>query len=96
MYTSLNEDFLNKTKAKAKEDSVAEYGDDGKDKLLYADLADKVIDMEITEDSINIGFETDLGYFSVDIPLTAENWETLLTLMIKRMNKIKTMMEALK
>jgi hypothetical protein len=96
MYASLNEDFLNKTKIKAKKDSIDDFGDDGKDNLLYADLAEKIIDTDITEDSISITVETDLGNFSLDIPLTSGNWEILLTLIIRRMNKIKTMMEALK
>lgn len=68
MYTSLNEDFLNKTKAKAKEDAIAEFGDDGKDELLYAELAEKVIDIEITDDVLTATVETSLGSFNIDIP----------------------------
>lgn len=97
MYVNLNEQFLEKSKKEAKEVAIAQFGEEGKDNLLYEDTAEDVLqELEIGDAKITVGIENELGYFSFDIPLDTDALEQLLTVVIKRMNKIKTLLESVK
>jgi len=97
MYVRLNEKFLEKTKEEAKETAISQMGDeDGKDNLLWEDTVGKIEIEEITDEYICVSIDSKLGYFSVDIPLTSDVLEDLLGVVIKKMNKIKTMLESLR
>jgi len=96
MYVNLNEKFLERTKKKAKEKSISESGDDGKDNLMYEEINENIVIDEITDEHILVSIDSDLGYISFEIPLTADVLEDLLGMVIKKMNKIKTLIESLK
>lgn len=95
MYLSLDKSFLEKTMASANKDAITEFGDDGKDLLLYKNLDDTNVEIEVTESTINISFDNKLGFFSMEIP-TDEVMEDIVAMAIKKMNKIKALMETLK
>ena len=96
MYVNLDKQFLEKTKEEANKDAIADTGDEGKNELLYAELTDELENFEITDDEISVAFSNKLGYFSVTIPIDADALEQLISVTIKRMNKIKTLLETLK
>lgn len=96
MYANLDEKFLRKTTEKAREESVASIGDDGKDDLMYPDLNDKIEEFNIAENEIELSVSNELGFFSIRIPLDSDDLEQMLSIVIKKMNKIKTMLESMK
>lgn len=98
MYVNLNEQFLEKTKEKARKESIESVGEEeGKHNLMYPETKeDEIHSLEIEDNQITIDIENELGYFSFTIPLDADTLEQLLTVVIKRMNKIKTLLESVK
>lgn len=96
MYANIDAKFLEKTRKQASEEAVAELGDDTTDRLLYDEMADKMEIDQIDDDSLFITIENKLGVFSIDLPLTPENLEVILGIALKRMNKIKSLLENLK
>lgn len=96
MYISLDKAFLEKNKAKAIEASINMSGKEGNDTLLFEETTDSIEELDIKEDSIEVIVSNELGYFSLEIPLDTSDWETLLGIVIKRMNKMKTLLETLK
>lgn len=71
-------------------------GDAGKGFIIYPELKDSIDDLEITEDNIDVMVSNELGSFSITIPLDSPMLEKILTVTIKKMNKIKSMIESLK
>ncbi|MHA1852526.1 MAG: hypothetical protein ACTSUF_03355 [Candidatus Heimdallarchaeaceae archaeon] len=96
MYVNLDKEFIERTKLKANKEAISEMGEDGKNCLLYAELQEKIESIEITENEIIIDVDTELGYFSLSIPIDTEFLEQLLSVVVKKMNKIKTLLETLK
>ena len=99
MYISINGKFLDKHRAEAKATSIANIGEEDQkdeDSLTWEDLNATVEDMEINENDISFSATTDLGYFSIEIPIDSDFVEQILDLTIKKMNKIKTMIQSLK
>jgi len=97
MYVRLSGDFIDKTKKKANKTAVEELGIEAENDLLYPETEkDKIEVVEITDKEIVVDVTNELGFFSFSIPITTEILENLLSVVIKRMNKIKTMLESLK
>ena len=92
----IEEDFFEKNKEKARKASI-EFGGKEYEKSLQFDwLTSEIEELSFEDDKIELQFSNPLGYFSINIPLDAEDLERLLGVVIKRMNKIKTMLETLK
>jgi hypothetical protein len=96
MYVCLSESFLEKNKEEAKQEAITELGKDDNNSLLFSELPDTINDFAIDNNVLTIGIDTKLGFFSIDITLDAEKQELLLSMVIKQMNKIRTMLETLK
>lgn len=98
MYISLNKLFLEKTQEEANKEAIAELGNDGKNLLIYSNnLSVRIDSLGIDDDgTISVTFTTNLGDFSVEIPLDNNTLELILSAVIKRMNKIKTLLESLR
>ena len=90
MYASINLDFFDENREKG----VNEYI--GDDKAAFKNLTTETHELKIEEDKISITVTNNLGYFSIEIPLKLEDYIDLLSNNIKKMNKIKTMLETLK
>jgi hypothetical protein len=104
-YVNLSESYIEKNRKKAKEEAISNFGDeDGKDNLVFVDTEkdraeNDALDHieEIDEDgSITITSESKLGYISIDIQLTDEDFITLIGIAVKRLNKFKNVLESLK
>jgi hypothetical protein len=98
MYVNINENFLTKNKAEAKKQAIADFGEDTT-QLVFTDTDignDIIQSLEISDEKITVDVENNFGWFSVDIPIDVDLLEQLLTLTIKRMNKIRTLLESLK
>jgi hypothetical protein len=97
MYANLDEDFLAKTKDKAKEQAVSEMGkENAKDCLIYSELKDDFDEISFEDESINVTVSNNLGSFTFEIPLNSAAFEEILSIVIRKMNKIKSMLESLK
>ena len=91
MHVSINEEFLDKTRKEAKangEPGMLEYGS----KALY----DKITEMQVTDDFAYYTIRNELGVFFIQIPLDNKFFSLALPIVIKQMNKIKTLIESLK
>lgn len=98
VYITINKDFLNKTKKEAEDKAIKEFGAEDGSNLFYYDVndSDTRID-EITEDGkINVVNESPFGYISFNIKLEDEDYITLAGLIIKKLNKFKSVVESLK
>jgi hypothetical protein len=96
MYVSLNKPFLVKTEKKAIEESIAQFGDEGKNSLLYEGIKEDSMEIEVEDDEIVMDIHNDLGYFNISIPLNTDTLEQIISVVIRRMNKMKSLLESLK
>ena len=97
MYANMDDKFLVKTRKEASKQAIEEMGtEDGKDYLIYPELKDSIDNLEFEEGNISVMVSNELGCFSFDIPLDTLALEQILSIAIKKMNKIKTMLESLK
>ena len=96
MYVHLDENFIKRTRDDARKTSIGAIGkEEGKSDLLWEELADTIDSIEIEDDNIGIAISNELGTFSIDIPLDSKLFKLFLTVVIKRVNKIKTMLESM-
>lgn len=97
MYANIHEKYIIKHKETAKKEAIAIFGEkDREDMLIFDEVSPDTIDeIEFEDDKINITFSNDMGSFSIEIPLDGSDWERLLSVIIRRMNKIKTLIENL-
>ena len=97
MYLNIDEKALEKTKEKARKDAISEMGEDsGKYSLLYDNTKDTIEETEIDDDKIKVSVSNDLGFFFIEIPIDTFLLEQILSFSIKKMNKIKSLLETLK
>jgi len=106
VYLSLTEDNFKKTLKEAKAIAISEFGEeDGGNELLYQNLDFEVEELEITDDdniritgnmrtTIN-GKEYQLGYLNLTVPITSKDVADFLTFTVKKINKMKTVLEGL-
>jgi len=81
--------------AKAKKSSIENTQD--ADDRLFETNTDKVVLDEISDDgTIHIHSDSSFGYVGMEYKLDDEDWVELMNLFIKRLNKLKTVIEALK
>jgi hypothetical protein len=95
MYAEIDDKFLIRTRKEAIEEALAT-DTENKNKLLYPELNDGIEKFDIEEDKIEIGISNSLGFFSFDIPLDANILVQMVTIAIKKMNKVKAFMESIK
>ncbi len=103
-YLVIKEPILNKLKAKARKEAIntdEDYEKDGS--LLFEQITlknDIGEDYEVDEDTNALrvwgNFENGLGFISIDIPIDTELMTQLIQMYVKKMNKIKTILEAAK
>ena len=89
----INKKYFEKNKKKA-EDRGKEEGFE--DSITFDDLHSREVELTITADNLNATFETDLGYFNIDLPLSQDNFISFLEIAVKKANKLKTLIEAAK
>lgn len=95
MYAQIDGKFLEKTESEAIKEALSNDSDD-KNQLLYPELKDTIEEVNIDENKIEIVLTNGLGYFSISVPLDSKIIEDLLSVTLKKMNKIKALIEALK
>ena len=99
MYVNLNKLFLDKNTKEGIATAIEQIGeDDGKDQIVFESVinGDTIEDMKINDTDIDVTVSNELGWFSFKIPLDNKVMEDLLNVVIKRMNKIKALIESLK
>jgi len=97
MYINIDSKFLDKNREKANKEAIANVGEeDGKDSLVFNLDKESIESIEVDEDNLRVSIANDLGYFGIDIPLNDFLMQNIISEVIKRMNKFKTMLEALK
>jgi len=103
MYLNINEIVFDKYKKEAKEKAIEFDGDKNVKEFLFDDLEYKIEEIYFEEKEENIYIsgtmllgEISLGYisFNIDVPLGVTS--DLLQLYVKKVNKIKTILEAVK
>ena len=95
VYMNLEENEFTPTKIKEKNKEAISAGCETG--ILCEDNEDKVEIDEITEEGvISAHCESKFGYVSFDILLDSEDMVTLITSIVKKMNKFKSLIESLK
>jgi len=96
-YIRLNEKYLEENKQKAKETSLS-WDKENKDMLLFDEAIKETVTIgEITEGGILcLDSDSDLGFISLSIQLDNDNLMTIANIIVKRMNKFKSVLESLK
>jgi hypothetical protein len=100
VYINLNKDFLAKTGLKATESAKETLGEDGKNVLLY-DNCTMTQETEISDGEIAIygtvyDGSQELGYIDVRFRPDMDDIITLIEFYMKKLGKLKTIMEATK
>lgn len=95
MYASLECDYLKKTEKQALEKFRKDCGDD-RECLEYPELKDDITELDLEDDEITVSIDNDLGFFCFRIPLDMGMYEKVISVAIKKMNKLKTLMETVK
>lgn len=100
MYASINKDWFLKNEKEALEESIANLGEEeGKNNLVFPELKDDFTVGEILledDGKIHVDLENKLGYFSIEIPIDDELEIALIEQGVKKLNKLKTILEATK
>jgi len=103
-YLNLNKDALKNTEELATNKSMEDLGDEGKNQLTYSNLRLDISEMYIDEKTetlvlngnIYCGKE-DLGYISsYDLPIDLDLVVDLVQIYMKKLGKLKTVLEATK
>lgn len=96
-YINIDGKFFDSTREKARKDEIASSGEEDSDSLLWEDLKEETRIEEINEDgSINLVYNSDLGYISLVAYLDDDDLVRLVNIAIKKMNKLKSVLESLK
>lgn len=85
MYIELNKSFLEQNKDESEKDDI----------LLYTKLIDSFDLIEVKEDCIEVNIKNELGSFTAIIPLDLYALGKIMTILIKKMNRFKTMIESM-
>ncbi|MCK9429476.1 MAG: hypothetical protein M0R17_05690 [Candidatus Omnitrophica bacterium] len=104
-YLNLNKEALKRTEKEATDESINELGeDDGKKELVYNNLRLEIGEMYFDEEKERLVLngdifdgKEDLGYISsYDLPIDLDLVVDLVQMYIKKLNKLKTVLEATK
>ncbi len=101
-YLTLNKDALKKTQKKANEEAIAELGEkDGKEELYYCDSVMDVEELYFEDGKLYCGGTVfshgeELGYFSPQIKLGNDTIIEIIDYYMKKMEKVKAVLEATK
>lgn len=97
---NLHKSYVKKTTQEANERGAKRFsGDDNPENWLRWEFEDDEIDLEVNleENRLELSsFETPIGTISISIDLDTDDQLHILELMIKRLNKFKTMLESLR
>lgn len=98
MYVNLNKEWLLKNIPVGESNAKEEFGEEAKDQILFSELEENEVCLEIDSErqELNVSFDSQLGYFSIDIPISDEDLITLIEIVTKKINRFKTALEALK
>ena len=99
-YFSLNKEEFDKKKKNALLDNIEEYGeDDHKDcpSFLWENIPTTLENYEFKDGVITASFNLDsLAFLSVKIPLDLDNVSEIIEYYIKKVNKVKNVIESVK
>lgn len=95
VYLSINKKEFDKVKEKAfKENEEAGCDEEG---YMFPDLTLEKMEFIFDGDTLDISGDLgDLGYLSIEIPMSTDNAIHFIEEYVKKMNKIKTILEAAK
>lgn len=97
VYLSLDKAKFEKVKAKALKDATDNFGDDEDPCYMFSELNLERMEFSFDGNELVIsGDLADLGYISIDIPMSTDNAIHFIEEYVKKMNKIKTILEAAK
>lgn len=99
IYIATTEKALFKAKKQMKEEAIKSYGEDEvEDNLIFAQdgilLKEEEVDVE--EGTIAVSGNSELGFIRLDITLDTDITLKLIELATKKLNKFKTLLEAVK
>ncbi len=101
-YLTLRKDTLKSTQKKVNEEAIKEFGEeDGKDELYYPDLNWETNELYFEDGELFLSGEffhngKKLGYLSPTIPLGNDTIIEIIEYYIKKMEKVKAVLEATK
>jgi hypothetical protein len=96
VFLNLDKVYLDKHTKSANEESIAMLGEEGKDTLVFdLDMA-TIVSTEINDSDITIDFDTKLGAITVEVPMDGLFLEQLISSAVKRLNKMKSLLESIK
>ena len=104
VYLTIKEPIFKRDKVSARAKAIATSDDHEKDgSLLWEDLSlknedEKDYEIDEANNTLNVwgDFSNDMGFMSITIPLDIDLVTEIIQLYVKKMNKIKAMLEATK
>jgi len=94
LYVHANVDFLEKTYESAKKRALEEF-EDTRSGAVW-ELDGKIVDWAIEDNRIQLSVDSDFGYISIDFTPDSEMIEQLAAMLVKKFNKLKTILEAVR
>lgn len=94
IYNHINKDYFEKTKAQALKNSKEEGAED----YLYnwTSFNSEGFDVEFKDGELSINGSTDLGFFGIDVNLDMDTVIDIIEFYMKKLGKLKTVLEATK
>jgi len=97
MYARIDKSYIDKHAEGARESAVKQFGEeDAGDDLLFEDVEMKSVEAEVEDEKIDFSLDTEMGYISFEWSPDVDELIGIIELAVKKSNKIKTMLEAIK
>ena len=97
IYLSLDKKQFDSKKLKALKDAKDEFGEEEDEQYLFSSLTLESNEFSFDGNELYISGELEgLGYLSMTLPLSTDDAITFIEEYVKKMNKIKTILEAAK
>lgn len=103
VYLTLSKTTIEETKKEVNKEAIAQMGEDGKDDLYYPDCLWEIEELYFDEDDQGLSICGEfyhngqkLGYLSTNIKLGHETIIEIIEFYMKKLGKLKTVMEAIK
>jgi len=93
-YIHIEKDYFDKTKEQANKKSLEDSPES--DNYLWDNLNFSLDDINFDKGILNIGGETDLGYLNLDFDLGLDTVIDVIDFYMKKLGKLKTVLEATK